>query len=63
MNTEAIHFVAGAILAQNTVLPNGERLKLSLLTTDQSTGQPRLRSKHWMAFPVHGKFSSRRTEA
>ena len=26
MNTEAIHFVAKAILDQNTVLPNGERL-------------------------------------
>jgi hypothetical protein len=27
MNTEAIRFIAKAILAQNTVLPNGERLK------------------------------------
>ena len=30
MNTEAIHFVAQAILAQNTVLPNGERLKFDM---------------------------------
>ena len=48
----------------NSVLAQSyQSLKLSLLTTDQSTGQPRLRSKHWMAFPVRGKFSSRRTEA
>ena len=30
MNTDAIHFVAKAILAQNTVLPNGERLKFDM---------------------------------
>ena len=30
MNTEAIHFIAKAILAQNTVLPNGERLKFDM---------------------------------
>jgi hypothetical protein len=30
MNTEAIHFVANAILAQDTVLPNGERLKFDM---------------------------------
>jgi hypothetical protein len=30
MNIEAIHFVANAILAQDTVLPNGERLKFDM---------------------------------
>jgi len=30
MNTEAIRFIAKAILAQNTVLPNGERLKFDM---------------------------------
>ena len=30
MNIEAIRFVAKAILAQNTVLPNGERLKFDM---------------------------------
>ena len=30
MHTEAIHFVAQAILAQNTVLANGERLKFDM---------------------------------
>ena len=30
MNTEAIRFVAKAILAQDTVLPNGERLEFDM---------------------------------
>ena len=30
MNTEAIHFIAKAILAQNTVLPSGERLEFDM---------------------------------
>jgi len=30
LNTEAIHFVAKAFRAQNTVLPNGERLKFDM---------------------------------
>ena len=30
MNTEAIRFIAKAILAQNTVLPDGERLKFDM---------------------------------
>ena len=30
MNTEAIHFIAKAILAQDTVLPSGEHLKFDM---------------------------------
>ena len=30
MNTEAIHFIAKAILAQNTVLPSGEHLEFDM---------------------------------